>query len=172
MQKIQPKTKICTVCKKRKSITKFYKRNDRRIGYHSRCKQCADKLHVEWVKNNPLQNLDNNRKWKISNPKRYWCNKTINHHKDYGIKVEITTIELLNYIKDIDNCELCGKEISWYNTKTSLNSPTMDRINNEDVIDISNIMLICHQCNTTKNVRTLKEFYEYCELILKRRDKT
>ena len=46
------------------------------------------------------------------------------------------------------------------------NSPTLDRINNENVITNENIWIICSRCNATKLDRTLSEFIDYCQYII------
>lgn len=162
-------TKICNKCGEEKPISEFHKRLDRKCGLQSRCKKCQNIIHSEWVSNNLTHKRESQIQWKISNPKRYWCNKTINHHKDSGFNINITTDELLEYITSIDTCELCGKQLSFFNKKTSNDSPSLDRIDNEQFISIKNIQLLCHQCNTSKGARTQNEFEEYCKLILRRK---
>ena len=34
-----------------------------------------------------------------------------------------------------------------------------------EIIQISNVQILCHQCNMTKANRTEKEFFEYCKKI-------
>jgi hypothetical protein len=50
------------------------------------------------------------------------------------------------------------------------NHPILDRINNETVLRLDNVEIICWKCNSTKLNRTKEEFYEYCRdvyMILK-----
>lgn len=162
------KTKYCNGCKKTKSVSEFYKRSDRKIGYQSRCKECKDKEHTVWVENNLSKKQISQRQWKQQNPKRYWGNKTINHHRDAGFTINITNDELFNFVKDKDFCELCGKPLNWFNNKTSNDSPSLDRVDCEQEITCKNIQLLCHRCNTTKGNRTQVEFFDYCLHILRR----
>lgn len=124
-----------------------------------------------WGKDHLKEKRETLRKWKEKNPQRYWINKTLAHHREQGYKIFITADELEEYISDKKYCELCGKELSWFNTKTSLDSPSLDRLNGEKIITKDNIQLLCHECNTTKGTRTQEEFFEYCENILRRKNK-
>jgi len=47
-------------------------------------------------------------------------------------------------------------------------SPTLDRVNNEDVIRKDNILILCYKCNATKRDRTLEEFVGYCSAVAKK----
>lgn len=162
------KIKFCNICKENKPITEFYKRNDRKCGVQSTCKSCQSKNSSMYGLTHLKEKLNNLMKWKKQNPKRYWGNKTINHHKEAGYIVKITNDELFNYIKDKDYCELCDKKLEWFNKKTAFSSPTLDRLNNENIVSINNVQLICHECNTTKGTKTQKEFIAYCKLIAER----
>lgn len=44
-------------------------------------------------------------------------------------------------------------------------SPTLDRLDNEQIIRSDNILILCYQCNATKRDRTLKEFLDYCRAV-------
>jgi len=44
-------------------------------------------------------------------------------------------------------------------------SPTLDRLDNENVIKRDNVLILCYQCNATKRDRTLREFLDYCRAI-------
>ena len=52
--------------------------------------------------------------------------------------------------------------------KLQSNSPTLDRIENGKLINKNNIMIVCHTCNATKRNRTMVEFVEYCENVVKK----
>lgn len=54
--------------------------------------------------------------------------------------------------------------MSWYSTgKTQDDSPTLDRLNNEDFINLDNIQILCCQCNNFKRDRTIPELIEWCK---------
>ena len=45
-------------------------------------------------------------------------------------------------------------------------SPTLDRLDNENVIRSDNVLVLCYQCNATKRDRTLSEFFDYCNAVV------
>ena len=47
-------------------------------------------------------------------------------------------------------------------------SPTLDRLDNENVIRSDNILILCYQRNATKRDRTLEEFLDYCNAVAKK----
>lgn len=101
---------------------------------------------------------------------RVWAQKTIYEHKRNGYIVNISTDELELLSKNTKHCKYCGCKLNYnYGTKgkTISNSPSMDRINNEKEINITNIQIICHNCNSTKRARTHREFVKYCLMIVK-----
>jgi 5-methylcytosine-specific restriction endonuclease McrA len=52
-----------------------------------------------------------------------------------------------------------------YNLETR-NSPTLDRINNENIVNLDNAYICCCECNRTKSNRTLNGFSEYMKNVL------
>ncbi len=55
------KTKVCCKCDKRKPITSFYKRKDRKIGIMYCCKLCQDNKTKSWASRNPKKYKDKNK---------------------------------------------------------------------------------------------------------------
>ena len=65
-------------------------------------------------------------------------------------------------------CFICGCQIDWeLGNKGHMHnrSPTLDRLDNEDVIRYDNILILCYKCNATKRDRTLKQFLDYCRAV-------
>lgn len=46
------RTKRCSSCKEEKSVTEFYRRNNRGDGYQSNCKKCNTKQKSTWIQDN------------------------------------------------------------------------------------------------------------------------
>jgi len=153
--------KKCSKCLQLLPLSKFRidTINKYKDGHKSECKECENKR---------------GKQWRRDNPKRNWVNSTLNSHSRTGYIMNITREELFLFIENKNHCELCDKVLNWElgNKKGRAHddSPTLDRIDNEQTIDINNIMILCHSCNSTKRNRTLDEFYNYCEIILKRRN--
>jgi hypothetical protein len=84
----------------------------------------------------------------------------------------VTVVELEVLAKLTTNCYFCDKPLNWFvggkGSGPWQDSPTLERLNMEVQVRLDNIKIICHQCNSSKRNRTMKEFVEYCEMITKR----
>ena len=79
--------------------------------------------------------------------------------------------ELYQIASKADSCFVCGVALDWrLGNKARMNrlSPTLDRLENEDVIRADNIVILCYKCKATKQDRTFKEFLDYCEAVSKK----
>jgi hypothetical protein len=117
------------------------------------CKVCRNKHNLEWH---------------YKNPHRSWAIATKNHHIKDGIQVYMTIDELESAAKAHGKCMICGEDLHYgkKNGSVVMNSPTLDRMNNEDYIDNNNSMVLCLRCNLTKQDRTMEQFLDYCERVL------
>jgi hypothetical protein len=147
--------KKCSGCKEIKEDSEFYNSRLKRNG--SRCKKCTIEDHI---------------KFRNKRPQNVWAKDAINRHKRNGYNVYITPKELEKIAIETQNCPMCGKELDYlYGNKDNIrqfNSPSLDRINNENYIDKNNCWIICCSCNVHKSDKTLKEFVLYCEKIYKK----
>lgn len=109
--------------------------------------------------------IEYNRKWAQENRYRHWVYCTLGDHKRQGCIIDISIDELEKRAKATIHCPVCGCKLKWGPGKSCDNSPTLDRINNENFINKDNIWIICHKCNTTKRNRSWKEFVEYCKHV-------
>jgi hypothetical protein len=109
-------------------------------------------------------------RWKQKNPKYSWAHTTRDKHKRNGYDVKFTTKELVNFIKDIKVCPYCGTEFDFsVNPNKSLSQrPTLDRIDNEQIMTLKNIQVLCHSCNTMKGQFPHNKFLDKIKLILSR----
>lgn len=86
------KTKVCTKCKKKKLISKFYKNKSKKDGLAFQCKLCTSKYHKKYRKENPEQTRQYSWACEIK--------------RDYGITTE-------QYWKMFENqkgfCAICGQ---------------------------------------------------------------
>jgi len=64
------KTKICSKCKKEKSLKEFCINRAKKDGLNSRCKECAKECGKQWQKANPEKANKNTKKWRKSNPEK------------------------------------------------------------------------------------------------------
>jgi hypothetical protein len=181
--------KTCTKCGNVRPLEDFYFKADR--GRHdSWCKYCYqeaskrrrldpdvrehDRLKNDEYRSRPEYKAAQDKRrraWDAAHFHRRWAHNTYFSHKRRGIDVRLTVDELENMAKTHEHCMLCGKQLYWSpirRGKTQQDTPTLDRINNEDFIDGTNVMVVCHKCNTMKNDLTLTEFRDYCIMIAKK----
>jgi len=112
---------------------------------------------------------ENNPNWidgRSSDSYYLWVNSTISKHKR-KYQVNISRNELIILAKNIKYCTYCNVKMN-YNRGKGIqdNSPALDRIDNEKILNMNNVQIICHKCNTTKSNRTHKEFINYCKMIV------
>ena len=159
--------KKCTKCGQIKNVDEFYTR----LGKSStRCKSCENESKKEYNTKHPDKQSRWNTQWRMRNPIEAWALDTLYKHDKKGYKIEISNEQLVSIAKLTPRCEICGLELKWRheekNGKISLDSPTLDRLHSNDVINKDNIQIICLKCNTTKHNRSMDEFIDYCENVL------
>ena len=141
---------------------KYVKENKEEVNatknvYRDRNRDRINAHHLEWV------NGDVNRVKKI------WCANSINNHTNRGHNVTITKEELFEITKKSDYCPICGVELKWKQGEGfGPTNPTMDRIDNELDINTNNVWILCAKCNTHKSDKTMKEFIEYCRMVVEK----
>lgn len=193
---------ICKKCNKDKDLSEFYKNKDGKINkytctdciseynrkyhkeyfkeYYIKNKEKHNNKNKEWYiknKNYYIKNKEKIRKQKIEyinkNVHKVWARSSINDHKKKKYNVIITVDELTNLAKNTLNCPICGIKFRWeYGRGNTMNSPTLDRINNEDSITKENCHIICKRCNITKLDRTLEEMDNWIQQWNKYRNQT
>jgi len=142
--------KQCTKCKVIKPLSDFPVDNTHVDRHRNECKECNASYRAALVK---------------SRPHRYSGVKALLSHKTKGMNVLITNDEIESLYKNTTHCPICGVKLS---NKSRGNTPSLDRINNENELRIDNVWIICGKCNTTKQDRTLEEFYEYCKMVVEK----
>ena len=142
----------CCICNITKDISNFYKHE--LIRHKPRCKEC--------MKNKT-------KKYYYKSIYYTWARKSIYTHKLKKCIINISTSDLEKIAKNTKYCNICGKNLNWNtNRKYSTNSPTLDRINNELLIDKSNVWILCRDCNTHKFNKPMRDFVEYCKMIVEK----
>lgn len=144
----------------------FYKNRSTKDGYSHSCKKCHDigaaTRCQTWRKTYPQKFQE----YKKNNRHKFWASNTLMSHKRRGFVVSISVGELETIGQKTKECLICDRPLGWdHGGKVHESSPTLDRINNERTISKDNVQIICHQCNTTKSSRTMKEFVDYCRRV-------
>jgi len=98
-----------------------------------------------------------------------WALNTLGGHRRKGFGIHISINNLESLAKKIIYCLYCGMELDWTsgnkNNSPKLNSPSLDRINNEKELRMDNIRILCYGCNRTKGNKTHKDFIIFCNKI-------
>jgi ribosomal protein L24 len=147
-------TKKCSKCGQTKPTSDFHKDSHHKDGLTSHCKVCCAISRKSYRSNNPVM---------------CWCIDTIHSHKTKHT-VLFNPKELYEVAKNTNKCPICGCNLIYgYNKKRKLrmNSPSLDRINNESTMTLDNVMIMCYDCNSTKRSRTLDEFIDYSRTVAK-----
>ena len=115
------------------------------------------------------EHLNATEKYCLTHPFRQWASSVISTHKRSGYLINVTLDEMEQLSKETTHCPLCGVELDYRRLtkkgKSQMNSPSLDRINNDKNLSTHNTWIICKECNTTKGSKTLKEFIAYCKMI-------
>jgi len=159
-------------CKKCKTIKHINQFNRYKTRHQSWCKDCQYEYKKEWFKRHPGVERERSQKWAAKHPRVYWVKATFNNHQRRGYLMMFSREDLVNMARNTDECNICGQKLNWLkegkNGKKVFNSPSLDRINNDKVLTIHNIQIVCDRCNTSKQSRTMKEFIRYCSFIAKK----
>lgn len=189
INRIKNKEKIAEMRKKNRELNKDKIRKQKQIYREKYKDKIREKKKQQYINNRDIikarskKRYENKKEevgktnylWYQNNVKRAWCSNTRCQHKKDGYIIEFSTKELYDKIKDIENCEICNNKLDWTrgNKQTvKRNSPSLDRKENEVIMKLNNVHVVCHRCNATKRDRNMKEFIEYCkEIYLKNKDK-
>jgi len=149
-------TKTCTKCHEEKPLSDFYP--SKRDGYRSHCIACSKSISAQRY---------------IDEPLKLWANGTMGSHKRRGFIVTITRDQLVDIAKKTTHCSICGCKLKWEKHKgMTCDSPTLDRIHNEQELNTDNIWIVCNQCNAMKGETTMKDLINKCKRILEMHDAT
>ncbi len=164
------KIKQCVHCKQSFPIDHFYKLVKSKDGHGNHCRKCREYMvkrsYEKMRKLNPLKLRNRENQYRKDNPVKRWANTSLCCHRK-KFRVNITVKELEELGKITSRCSLCDCWLSWGgNMVVKDNSPSLDRIDNGSILSKDNIQIICHKCNCTKRNRTMKEFLDYCQVIV------
>jgi hypothetical protein len=104
--------------------------------------------------------------WAHNHHHNAWAGKSVADHKAHGHTIRFTIAELTALAKETTHCPICNVELKWQRGGLKLNSPSLDRRDNGDILTKDNVWIICHQCNATKGSRSLSQFVDYCKQVV------
>lgn len=154
----------------RRHRKKYMQNYVKRVDVVGKLKKYHKKYNAKYEKK--LETKEYRKEWRVEHPKEFWASSTLSYHKRKEHKIEITKKQIYGFINNIENCTICGKELNFLPYKNHgkrtgpiSNSPSLDRVDNEKIIKLNNIQILCYECNTTKGKRTMKEFIDYCKKV-------
>jgi len=160
--------KKCFRCGNSKDKSEFYSNKSRPDLLNSECKECCKQTRKQYHKDGKYKIAY--KSWIKKNPHYAWAKGTIQAHKKRGYKISLTVKELSTLAKHTATCKLCDCELKWNqgmgDGKLKKNSPTLDRIDNENYLNIKNTQIICHRCNSIKNSMSMIELIAFCKMIV------
>ena len=170
----QPEIKTCNGC----GIVLTSKNHGT---WKCKCKSCVRKYYKTYYVTHPEQYhasyIRRKDKSRSLNPYRYWTQHSLANHRKKGFDVQITVDQLEALAKASSNCRICERLFNWSDRTCQghMNGPSLDRINNGQILSLDTTQIICGQCNITKGNMSMHEFVNYCKTIAdkwSRRNKT
>lgn len=186
-------TKICTKCKESKDLTLFSKNSSIKTGYTSTCKECTNlNRRTSHILTDEMKATSKNyreaNKEAISACKKAWYRK---HAKSISNKNKsrrtADTIDVLikersyrcspdmefsittdDFVNLPTICPILGIPIIVSESRTTVNSPSLDRIDNAKGYTKDNTWIISHLANRMKNNGSDEVLYNFCNWILGR----
>jgi hypothetical protein len=173
----------CTVCKKLKPLTDFYRENRRPDGYGYRCKPChaatvSAKYHerldqsrkqrrARYRRNrekelvsNRLSKKKNGHKWNATRRAKHKANPAANMWMIARTRAKREGLDFNLTLEDIivpERCPVFGFPLVVGQRGSLRTSPSLDRIDNSKGYIRGNIVVISFRANTIKNDATLDE---------------
>ena len=147
------KTKICTVCKQKKLLSEFHKRQDTDDGLRYKCKDCANRKRIQWFLKNREKVKEYNRSEVGRKSQMKYCrsekgrenSKKKNKIRRRRYPEKRNAQSLLQYavkvgkIKRPVKCSQCGKKCEPEGHHNDYNRPLK-------------VTWLCHQCHINIHV--------------------
>lgn len=132
------------------------------------CTPCARESQHQRRAADPEHYREMGRSSNAADPYRAFARGTIRDHRRTGCTINFSIDDLVAPARATPDCPICRCALNWDYSKprrSADDSPTLDRINNNTVLSINDVQVICHSCNRTKSDRTAAEFAEWCRIV-------
>ncbi len=162
--------KQCTMCNGIKSLNKFYSSKNGKHNRHSRCRDCESERTNKYYNENSSKVGARGKIYRKNNPQQIWAKSTIISHLRKGFVFRFTKNDLTQLALETEFCSYCRVKLDWScgtkNGKAKLNSPSLDRIdNNKNILELSNIAITCFQCGSAKSHGTITDFMDHTKRL-------
>lgn len=137
--------------KEKEATNKYYRNNKQKVAIKNK----------KWRINNKNRWVELGDEWRKNNRIRDFSFRALAHKRRKGYVIEMTADDIIKKCNETQNCPWCGVELDWYGTiNNQSRRPTLDRVNNENVIRPDNTQILCSKCNVTKQNRNMKELLD------------
>jgi len=161
-------------CREMKDVEKFSNDASRKTGLSPRCKTCQAKRVRQWrtASKDAAENdgdATNRAQWLLTKPWKYWSNRTRTNHRSRGYDVSgLSRSDLEEKAEATEFCPICGVRLNWdfaARKRHDGDTPTLDRIHNDNVLTPENVWVVCHRCNGAKGAMSFAEFVRHCQTV-------
>ena len=102
------------------------------------------------------------REFRARHPVRHWAADAIVSHRKKKHTVLFNAVQLEGFVNLVgDRCQLCGSDFSSDFWKRR----SLDRKDNDSILTLENIQIICTGCNSMKRSRRNDDFIAHCGRI-------
>jgi 5-methylcytosine-specific restriction endonuclease McrA len=167
MEQPSTKFKLCLGCNTVKPLSAFSPYNRKSSHKYAPCLDCSNAKSRLKYASNPKISKKNAKKRRALNPLHVWSYRSYSSHKrKYQIDFTLAWLESFALASPI--CAYCGATLDYNPPHNSDydHRATLDRLNNESILTISNVRIVCYRCNNAKGNRTLSEYLLHCDAVL------
>lgn len=159
---LEPGTKRCTGCREVKPLTEFFHNKRQRDGFALHCKECMKKEHRKYHKKNADKVHARTAKWRKEHPgySREYARahpeqcKKYNRRRLHRLQTGRITMEqrLQLYEEANYTCKYCGKQFE----RKHLTLDHVIPVSRGGLNHVSNVVVACRSCNSSKYRKVLK----------------
>lgn len=158
--------KLCSQCRQMKSVTEFYQDDRTASKLETRCKQCSRE------RTNARKSRSVEAALKSLCTANRSSNRSARSKRRRGLVHEITPEYLIElWYRQHGMCAVTGVPMTHiYGHGNVMTNASLDRIDNRIGYTNDNVRLVCFAVNVMRNSMTDDELYEWCRLIVERRE--
>jgi len=127
--------KVCNRCNIGKPLIEYHIRRDSKDGYRNTCKECRNKQHSSWRKNQHEHRIKIQKKFRKGFIKKYGIHYDTLHYQIRKIKEEPM------------GCEICGNS----------DNLELSSIRHTYTLNPKDYQYLCHTCHNKYDIKLRKE---------------
>lgn len=155
-----PRTKVCSKCKKRKLLAKFYSHKRGICGKRTDCKECADAKIREWRSKDPGYNRKQQKRYRRRKPEVLLAMAARRRAKARGLAFDLKPEDLLPLPT---HCPVLGILLSVGDGMHNDGSYSVDRIHNDQGYVKGNVAVVSYKASRLKSDASTEELLKIAE---------